>query len=110
MVARRLAEKFLERLIFLSKEKHYSARMGCLAEILDWSQEFYDKYYDKIINWETFKCSSDNIYEGITHDGLIVAFGEERLKKFYYQHVNHATYFTEKYSAIRVWKIIVVFM
>ena len=102
MVAKGLAEKFLEPLFLSNKEKNYSAHIGGLAEILDWAKEFYDQYYDKIINWERFKWSSDNIYNVVTLDGLIVAFGHERIKKFYVQNTNHATYFIEKYSAIEL--------
>jgi hypothetical protein len=102
MVANRLAEKFLEPLFLLSKEKNYFAHIGGLAEILDWAKEFYDQYYDKVINWERFKWSSDNIYNIVTLDGLIVAFGRDRIKKFYAQNANHATYFLEKYSAIEL--------
>jgi hypothetical protein len=100
MVANRLAEKFLEPLLLLSKVKNYSTHIGGLAEMLDWSWEFYDQYYDKIINWERFRWSGDNIYNVVTLDGLIVAFGRHRIKKFYAQNANHSTYFLEKYSVI----------
>ena len=102
MVANRLAKNCMKSLLELSKEKNYSIYIGGLAEILDWSNEFYDEYYDKIINWEIFKSSSDNIYNAVTLDDLIIAFGWDRIKKFYTQNANHATYFLEKYSAIEL--------
>ena len=102
MVAKCLAEKFLEPLFLLSGEKNYFVHIGGLAEILDWAKEFYDQYYDKVINWERFRWSSDNIYDIETLDGLIVAFGRDRMKKFYAQNANHPTYFLEKYSAIEL--------
>jgi hypothetical protein len=102
MIANRLAEKFMEPLFVFSKEKNYSAHIGGFAEIPDWSREFYDQYHDKIIYLERFKWSNDNIYNVVTPDCLIVAFGRDRIKKFYAQNANHATYFLEKYSAIEL--------
>ena len=69
----------------LTKEKSYSAHIGGLAEILDWSHEFCEQYYDKVLNWEMFKSSSNNIYNAFSLDDLIVSLGRERLKKFYTQ-------------------------
>ena len=101
MVARRLAEKFLEPLILLSEERNYYTSIGGLAEILDWSQEFYGRYYDKIINWETLKCNNHKAAEAVIPDCLINTYGEERLKYFYAQHANNTTtYFLKKYSVI----------
>ncbi len=62
MAANRLAKSFLKPLLELTTEKNYPAHIGGLAEILDWSREFYDKYYDKITNEEMFSCTIDNIY------------------------------------------------
>jgi hypothetical protein len=100
MVANHLAKNFIASLLELTKEKSYSANMGGLAEIIDWSKEFCDQYYYKVTNWEMFKWSSDNIYNAFTLDDLIVCFGKERLRKFYAQIENHTEYFKEKYSAI----------
>ena len=100
MVANRLAKNFMGPLFELTKEKGYSAHIGGLAEILDWSKEFCDQYYAKITNWEMFRWSSDNIYNAYTLDDLIVSFGRERLRKFYAQNQNCANYFKEKYLAI----------
>ena len=100
MVANHLAKNFIASLLEFTKEESYSARIGGLAEIIDWSKEFCDQYYDKITNWEMFRSSSDNIYNAFTLDELIVFFGKERLRKFYTQIENHTDYFKEKYSAI----------
>ena len=100
MVANRLAKNFMASLFELTKEKSYSAHIGGLAEILDWSKEFCNRYYDKVTNWEMFRWSSDNTYNAITLDDLIVFFGREKLKKFYSQNENHTNYFEEKYLTI----------
>jgi len=100
MVANLLAEKFIQPLFVSVKEKHYLSQIGGLAEILAWAEEFYDRYYLKIIDWETFRNGKDNIYNAETLRDLIIAYGREKLKMFYAQNANHATYFIEKYSAI----------
>jgi len=100
MVAKCLAKNFMMPLFQLTKEKGYSAHIGGLAEILDWSNEFYDQYYDKVLNWEMFRSGSSNIYNAFTLDDLILSFGREKLKKFYDQPENHTNYFSRRYSSI----------
>jgi len=75
------------------RAKSHFAHIAGLAEIPDWAKEFYNQYYDKIINWERHKQSSDNIYNIVTPYGLIVTFGRAMIKKFYAQNANQATYF-----------------
>src|SRR5438045_999886 len=90
MVANRLAKNFMASLFELTKEKGQSAYIGGLAEILDWSKEFCDQYYDKVTNWEEFMWSRDNI--GNALNDLIISFGREKLKTFYSQPENHTNY------------------
>jgi hypothetical protein len=100
MVANRLAKNFMAPLFELTKEKGQSAQIGCLAEILDWSKEFYDQYYDKVLNREMSRSGSDNIYNAFTRDDLVISFGREKLKKFCTQNENHTNYFIKRYAAI----------
>jgi hypothetical protein len=100
MVANQLAKNLIASLLELTKEKSYPVRIGSLAEIVDWSKEFCDQYYDKVTNWEIFMRSSDNIYNAFTLDDLIVCFGKERLKKFCTETENRIDYLKTKYSAI----------
>ena len=100
MVANRLAKEFIQQLFELTREKSYQANIGRLAEILDWAEEFYEQYYDKISNWENFQRSNDNIYKAETLNDLITSFGQERLKTFLVQKAHCINYFLEKHSAI----------
>ena len=84
MVAIQLAKYFIGPLLEMNTEKNYSKYVEGLAEILVWSNEFYDLYYSKIMDWELFKRSNDNIYNAETLEGLIIDFGFERM-------VNHCT-------------------
>ena len=100
MVANLLAENFVQPLFELTEKKDYPTRIGGLAEIIDWAKEFHDQYYDKIIDWNAFQQSKDNIYNAKTFMDLIIVFGQEKLKIFYNKNANHSTYFLEKYSTV----------
>ena len=41
-------KKFVKPLFEFNTENDYPARIGCLVEIVDWSEEFCDQHYDKI--------------------------------------------------------------
>jgi len=99
MIANCLAKNFISSLFELTKEKSHSAQIGGLAEILDWSKEFCDQYYDKIFNQDLPKGNHQTI-QSLNLDDLIVTFGREKLKKFYSEAVNHTNYFEKKYSAL----------
>ena len=98
MVAKHLGKNFMAPLFELTKEKGQLAYIGGLAEILDWSKEFCDQYYDKVTNWEEFMWSRDSIYNAL--NDLIISFGREKLKTFYSQPENHTNYFSRRYSSI----------
>jgi hypothetical protein len=98
MVAKHLGKNFMSSLFELTKEKGQVEYIGGLAEILDWSKEFCDRYYDKVTNWEEFMWSRDNICNAL--NDLIISFGREKLKTFYSQPENHTNYFSRRYSSI----------
>ena len=97
MVAIQLAKYFIGPLLELNNEKTYSKYIEGLAEILVWSNEFYDLYYHKTKDWELFKRSNDNIYNAETPEGLIIDFGLERMVNLYTKHKIDVS-FTNKYS------------
>ena len=100
MVANRLAAKFMKQLSALNNLKNYSTLIGGFAEILEWSEEFHNLFFDKIGDWELFRRSSDNIHNANTLDDLIVAYGENKLKNFHVHDRDNSNYFLEKYAAI----------
>ena len=100
MVATSLMEKLIEPIFKSNKRKAFPEHVGVIAEILEWSEEFYDRYYIKTLDWQAFKLSSENIHNVTILDDLITAFGKEKLKIFFEKHKNHQTYFLSKYSAI----------
>ena len=97
MVAIQLAKYFIGPLLESNIEKNYSKYIDGLAEILVWSNEFYDLYYYKIMDWDAFKRSNYNIYNAETLEGLIIDFGFERMANHYSESKIKVSYF-DKYS------------
>ncbi len=101
MVAKCLSEKFLEQMFFFNKRRNYSMHVGALAEILDWSLEFYDGYYDTLLSKRMFTESLSLVHINAELDHLITVFGRNRIKKFYTENGNYPIYFFEKYLGIK---------
>ena len=70
MVARQLTSKFITPITKLCNRKNYFTHAGILAEILEWSVEFFDRYHEELEN-----CS-----EATDVEEAVMAFGEG---KFY---------------------------
>ncbi len=81
-IADRLVENFVEPLFEQSREKNYFVYLGTVAEIMSWSQELHDTYYQQLLDWENFKTSSGNIYQAATRDDFIIAWGRDKIKKY----------------------------
>ena len=82
MVSQQLAESFVKRLIQLGTERKYDNYAGSLEEILKWSWEFFDFYYDKFQNWKLFQETEENIFNADSPQEFIIAFGHARFIKF----------------------------
>lgn len=81
-VTRKLIETYLEPLFELSEEKNYYTHLGSLVEIVNWSKEFYSRYYRKFDEWESFKTTEHNIFKANTIDDFILAFGKSEFERF----------------------------
>jgi hypothetical protein len=97
-----LVENFLKPLNQLSREKNYFVHVASLAEIVDWSQDFWNQYFDLPDDWETFRSSDRNIFRAENINDFIVAFGEEKFKTFCIENADYPEYFLEKYSALEL--------
>ena len=78
MYAASLADNFMAELYGQSGEGYIAA----LHTISAWAHEFYQRYYEKLKEWETFEESSDNIYQAICWDDFVIAWGGERLTAY----------------------------
>lgn len=86
MIATCLANNFVKKIYNLQNEKSYSAYVKSLSEIFHWAHEYYIEYNHRIIDWECFSKSDDNIYKATTREAFQIAWGNERLQIFNGQH------------------------
>jgi hypothetical protein len=97
-IAAYLAGKFAKRLFDSYKEKSYPVYVKCLAEILNWSGEFYSLYCFNENNWESFENVKHTIYnKGVHRDDFLLAWGDKRINQFFAQKINEPEY-SQKYS------------
>lgn len=64
-------------------EKTGKGYIAALDEITAWAHEFYNSYYEKLKDWETFEVSEDNTHKAICWDDFVIAWGKERLTKYF---------------------------
>jgi len=95
-IAIRLANRFLNPLFDFCNKKNYFIYIGSLAEIMDWSYEFYHQYDHKLRDWEIFESSHENIFNAASKDEFLLAWGSNRIKQFYEQNANHPKNFIGK--------------
>jgi len=86
LIAAHLAGKFVKPLFNSYKKHNYQIYVRCLAEILNWSQEFYDLYYNNK-NEHYFKNNKELIYHnGIHRSDFLSSWGDKRIKQFLAKH------------------------
>lgn len=95
MIAACLTDNFLKPLYNFSNEKNYFGYLGSLAEISDWSHEFYDEYGLSLNDWESFQSSGKNIYKSPNWNDFLVAWGTERIREFFARNIHQPGYFSE---------------
>jgi len=95
MIAACLTDNFLKPLYDFSNEKNYFGYLGSLAEISDWSHEFYNEYYHTLEDWEAFQDSKENVYKAINWNDFLIAWGHERIRQFFDQNTSQPGYFTD---------------
>jgi len=74
-----LSDNFVKPLFDFRDEKNYPAYVKSLAEILNWSLEFYQQYHHKLKDWEAFEKSADNIYDAVNPNDFLIAWGQKRI-------------------------------
>jgi hypothetical protein len=86
LIAAYLAGKFVTPLFNSYKKHNYQVYVRCLAEILNWSQEFYDLYYNNK-NEKDFKNNRELIYHnGIHRSDFLSAWADKRIRQYLTQH------------------------
>ena len=92
---KKLVEFFLEPVFNLNHEKSYYTHVGCLAEISEWSREFYHLYYEKVSHWEHQNKASDYPSHMAAVESLIIAYGKDKLKDYSLKTGNFSKYFAD---------------
>jgi hypothetical protein len=98
MVSQQLLEIFRPNLSKLTPQANYAIHVGHFAEILDWSREFFDKYYPHINDWTVFEKSQENIFKANSLQEFILAYGHVKFVKFCLNHDDSNDYFLNKYE------------
>ena len=88
MVARQLTGKFMVQLRLLCNRKNYFTHAGILAEMFDWSMEFFDLYYMEFGNFS----------EATDVEETVMAFGYARYQELADIQPHLDTYFIAKYK------------
>ncbi|MBI2285150.1 MAG: hypothetical protein HYU71_15670 [Bacteroidetes bacterium] len=78
MYAACLADNFMTELY----EKSQRGYIAALDELTAWAHEFYNSYYEKLKDWDSFEQSSDNIYQSACWDDFVIEWGKNRLAKY----------------------------
>lgn len=63
-------------------QKSNNGYIAALDEITAWAHEFYNSYYEKLKDWETFEQGTENIYHAACWDDFVIAWGKDRLAKY----------------------------
>ena len=98
-IAIRLASKFLNPLFDFCSQKNYFVYIGSLAEIMDWSYEFFYLYDQKLQDWKNFESSNENIFNAESKDEFLLAWGNNRIQQFYEQNAHHPKKFITRAGA-----------
>ena len=79
LLAACLADNYLKEIY----EKSGRGYIAALDEISAWAHEFYQAYYEKLKDWETFEESEDNTYKAVCWDDFVIGWGKDRLAKYF---------------------------
>jgi hypothetical protein len=77
-----MADTILKPLYDYVSERNLHGYIGTLDIICQWAKEFYQQYYSKMKEWDSFEESEDNIYNSMCWDDFLIDWTNERFKKF----------------------------
>jgi hypothetical protein len=88
MVANQLTRKFMTHLIKLCNRKNYFTHAGILAEMFEWSWEFFELYYEE---FEHFSEATDV-------EEAVIAFGHGKSQNLFAVEHHLDAYFISRYK------------
>ena len=100
-VSERLVEIFLQPLYQTSQEKNFYVHVGLLAEIVDWSWEFFHLYHSEPCYNNIFQMRRKPHFDGDRFDEQLIAFGQRKFEKFCVDHCDYPVLMLENYIALQ---------
>jgi hypothetical protein len=60
------------------------------VEILNWSYEFYNQYYNNETDWKDFENIRNILFNNndVHRECFLIAWGEKRIRQFFAQNIN----------------------
>ena len=77
-----LFANFLDPLFELQAEKNYYTHIGSVAQIIEWSREFYMMHYEHLDDMRHADVSENNGCFSSKIEPLLLLFGRERIETF----------------------------
>lgn len=77
-----LADIIIKPLYTLESRRNLHDYRGILKIVTDWAKDFYNKYHEKLKDWDSFEESKQNVYNAISWDGFASCWVNDRFKRY----------------------------
>lgn len=77
-----MSDTILKPLYEFVNRRNMNGYIGALDIICQWAKEFYQQYYSKMKDWDSFEESADNVYNSMCWDDFLIDWTNDRFKKF----------------------------
>lgn len=76
-----MADAILKPLYDYTSSRGLNGYIGALDIVCEWTKRFYQQYYSKMKDWDSFEESEDNVYNAVCWDDFVVDWTNEQFKK-----------------------------
>lgn len=77
-----IADTILKPLYDYVNSRNENGYIGSLDIVCQWAKEFYQQYYSKMTDWDSFEESEDNVYNSMCWDDFLMDWTNDRFKRF----------------------------
>jgi hypothetical protein len=85
-----LSNNFLNPLFRFCNGRNYFFYVGCLSEILDWANDFYNQFYNNNFIFEGAGKTDQHANANAFTEEFLIAWGEKRMEQFFNRSLNKA--------------------
>ena len=82
-IAMCLSNNFLNPLFRFCNGTNYFFYVGCLSEILDWANDFYNQFYKNRLIIEVSEKTDQHSNTNAITEEFLIAWGQKRLEQFF---------------------------